>query len=343
MADRRPWLLLPRQLRELPADLAAVLLLVALMNLAVVLPVVRELWVRVALGLIFVLFLPGYAFIAALFPEAGTPTEDTASTTERSPFGDRNIDGLERVALSLGTSIAIVPLVGLILHFTPGGIRLVSVLLAVSAFTLACVVVGARRRWALPESKRFRVPYREWYAAGKAELFQPETRTDAALNVLLVASVLLAGASVGYAVTVPKQGEPFTEFYLLTEDESGELVADGYPEEFERGEARELIVGIGNQEHSRQEYTVVVELQRVTINDETNETVVLDRRELQRFRTTLEHNETWHRRHEVEPNAVGDRLRLQYLLYRGSAPANPTAQTAYRDVHLWVNVSANRT
>jgi uncharacterized membrane protein len=68
--------------------------------------------------------------------------------------------------------------------------------------------------------ERFEVPYRSWVASGRAELFAPETRLDGALNVLLTVSIFLAIGSVGYAVAVPKQGEAFTEFYLLTENET---------------------------------------------------------------------------------------------------------------------------
>jgi hypothetical protein len=77
MATRRDtvWLLLPRQLRELPADLAAVVLGVLLTLGAVFLPVISDTPLRIAVGLAFVLFLSGYAFIAALFPEAGDPPD----------------------------------------------------------------------------------------------------------------------------------------------------------------------------------------------------------------------------------------------------------------------------
>jgi uncharacterized membrane protein len=62
--------------------------------------------VRVVLGLPFVLFFPGYALICLLFPRKG------------------DLDGVERIALSLGLSIAIVPLIGLALNYTSWGIRL---------------------------------------------------------------------------------------------------------------------------------------------------------------------------------------------------------------------------
>lgn len=363
------WLLLPEPVRRLPADLAAAVALVVLTVLAVLLPVVRETPLRVVLGLPFVLFVPGYAFIAALFPEAGeSPIEDDEPTgddagDETSGAGDRSgIDGIERVALSFGLSIAIVPLIGLVLNFTPWGIRLVPILVSVSGFTLIAVAVAAIRRWELPEDERFRVPYREWVAAGRAELLEPDSRGDAALNVLLVISILLATASVGYAVAVPKQGEQFTELYLLTEGEEGDLVADDYPTEFVRGEPRSLVAGIGNQEHSTTEYTLIGKLQQVEIqrsgnasvndtagagNASVNDTAgtgnisvsVLEEETVVEFSPELEHNESWTRQHNVTPTLTGENMRLTYLLYKGSAPEDPTVDNAYREVHLWVNVS----
>jgi uncharacterized membrane protein len=340
------WRLLPAPVRRLPADLAAVVAAVGLTVLAVFLPWVSETPLRVVFGLPFVLFIPGYAFIAALFPEAGeSPTEvevdredgdeldvdDAAS--ERS-----GIDGIERVALSFGLSIAIVPLIGLVLNFTPWGIRLVPIMVSVSLFTLGATVVAARRRWALDPEEQFVVPWREWLQAGRTELFEPETRTDGALNVLLAASVILAVASVGYAVAVPKDGEAFTEFYILTETDDGELVADDYPTEFTQGESRSLVVGIGNQEHQPTNYTVVIALQEVRI--ENNSSTVLEESELRRFRTQVGHNETWHLQHNVTPTMTGERLRLTYLLYTGEVPADPTVENSYRELHLWVNVTA---
>ena len=62
--------------------------------------------IRIILGLLFVLFLPGYSLIAALFPKK------------------KDLDTIERLALSFGLSIAITPLIGLLLNYTPFGIRL---------------------------------------------------------------------------------------------------------------------------------------------------------------------------------------------------------------------------
>ena len=363
MNRQEAWLLLPRPVRNLPADLASVVLLTGLTLLTVFAPVVSETPLRVVFGLVFVLFLPGYAFVAALFPEAKTgdnqqesesPTDESGSTKPTAVPGteaaaeseatsrteptvqQEGIDGIERTALSFGLSIAIVPLIGLALNFTPWGIRLVPTIITVTMFTLACVAVATVRREQLPADQQFSVPYRAWVHAARAEVVEPESRTDAALNVVLVLSVLLAVGSVGYAVAVPSQGEQFTEFYVLTEDSDGELVADGYPQELTSGQQAELIVGVENNEYTRINYTVVIQIQQV--RQEGNETTVINRSEIDRFETTLSHNETARQSHRLRPTITGENLRVKYLLYTDEVPETPTQANAYRDLHIWVDV-----
>ncbi|MEF8914315.1 DUF1616 domain-containing protein [Natronomonas sp.] len=350
------WLMVPKQFRDLPADLATVLAVVAVTNLTVFLPVVNETPLRIIVGLAFVLFIPGYAFIAALFPEAGeAPTSDGELEGEGSvgadedaaevegQLRDRGIDGIERVALSFGLSIAIVPLIGLTLNFTPFGIRLVPILVSLSGFTVVATAIAAQRRWDLPEDERFRVPYRDWYAAGKSELFDPESTVDAVLNVALAVAMLLAISSVVYAVAVPPQGEQFTEFYILTEDDDGELVADNYPQELVAGEPQPLHVGIENNEYEEIDYTVVVQLQQV--EGEGNESTVVNRAEVDRWSTTLSHNQSEIEQREfvVDDSTAadfeGEDRRLAFLLYDGAPPTQPTRENSYRNLHLWVNVT----
>ena len=67
-------------------------------------------YLRNFLGLVFVLFLPGYTFIKALFP-AHVPVEASSESLEL----------IEIIALSFGMSLALVPIVGLLLNYTPWG------------------------------------------------------------------------------------------------------------------------------------------------------------------------------------------------------------------------------
>jgi hypothetical protein len=74
-------------------------------------------FIRYVLGTVFILFLPGYSLVKALFPS-------------------KEIDNIERIALSMGLSLALVPMVGLLLNYTPWGIRLTPVTLSLLALTV---------------------------------------------------------------------------------------------------------------------------------------------------------------------------------------------------------------
>ena len=91
-------------------------------------------YLRNVLGIIFVLWLPGYAFIKALFP-VQVPIK---TSTE-------NLDTIERIALSLGISIALVPIIGLLLNYTPWGIHLTPIVLSLLALTLVFATTAVIR------------------------------------------------------------------------------------------------------------------------------------------------------------------------------------------------------
>jgi len=74
-------------------------------------------YARYILGSIFVLWLPGYTLIKALFPE-------------------KELDSIERAALSIGMSLALVPMIGLLLNYTPWGIRPTPITISLLALTL---------------------------------------------------------------------------------------------------------------------------------------------------------------------------------------------------------------
>ncbi len=85
--------------------------------------------VRWGLGLLFVLYLPGFALLRLLYPE-----------------GSR-LRGVELLILNVGVSLAVVPLVGLILNFTPWGIRLEPVVASLALFTMCFAAAGALREY----------------------------------------------------------------------------------------------------------------------------------------------------------------------------------------------------
>lgn len=319
-------LLIPRPLREFPPDLAAVLVVVLLTDALALVWSSPAGHLRIAAGLLFVFWAPGYAVTAALFPRHGGGTGPGSLRAAR-------ISGVERAALSMGLSVGLVPLVGLVLNFTPWGIRPVPVLAALSALTVAATAVAVGRRLALPPAERFSVPLRRWWADARAWVRAPPKRRDRVLNLALAVLVVSAFAGFGYAVAVPRTGETFTEFSLLTRNESGDLVADGYPAQFAPGESREVVVAVGNHEHEPVTYTVVVELQRLRPDGSTAEQAELDR-----FDLRVAPEETRYYDHAVRPGMRGTDLRLLYLLYTSDPPPDPSRANAYRSVHIWISV-----
>ncbi len=96
--------------------------------------VVPLIYLRLGFGVIFILFLPGFVFIKTLFP-----TNVPFKTSSES------MDSLERVVLSLGMSLILSPMVGLILDYTPFGIRLTSITLSLMALTVVLATTAVFR------------------------------------------------------------------------------------------------------------------------------------------------------------------------------------------------------
>lgn len=84
---------------------------------------------RYVLGTLFVLFLPGYAVVELLYPE------------------EKSLTPLERTALSIGLSLAIVPLVGLLLNYSPWGIRLTPIVSSLSILVVSTLVGAIYRKY----------------------------------------------------------------------------------------------------------------------------------------------------------------------------------------------------
>jgi uncharacterized membrane protein len=59
----------------------------------------------------------------------------------------QDLEGLERVALSIGLSLAVVPLIGLVLNYTPWGIRLEPITASLALFTEIMALVSLVRKF----------------------------------------------------------------------------------------------------------------------------------------------------------------------------------------------------
>jgi uncharacterized membrane protein len=58
-----------------------------------------------------------------------------------------NLETVERIALSLGMSIALAPIVGLLLNYTPWGIRLTPIVLSLLSLTLVFATAALIREY----------------------------------------------------------------------------------------------------------------------------------------------------------------------------------------------------
>lgn len=278
-------------------------------------------FLRAALATPLLFVLPGYVLVATLFPQRDLPALEGPAM-----FGEQDRVGLrERLALSFGLSVALLPLFGIVLALSPWSVDAGPVLGVLVAFVGVVGVVAALRRRRLPEHVRFHLPVHRWIEEGRRAVSEGPT-IDRVLNVVLLAAVLLALGTAGYALAVPQDGEQFTDVAVLTED-GGELVANDYPDEVAAGQSAELITAIENHEGQEHTYHVVVTLERPADGAEA---------EVNRFGRSLAPGERWTERHEVTPELTGERLRLNYYVYRDGVPEEVGPETAYE--HVWVSL-----
>jgi uncharacterized membrane protein len=305
----------------LSPDLVACLLWLAGAIGTIYLPWINETFLRVLFGVPVILFIPGYALIAALFP------------------GAKDIDGIERIALSFGLSIAVVPLVGLALNYTPWGIRLDPIVVSLALLTVCLCVVAQYRRAMLPAGERFAVPYAEIRKSVTAELFPKDApRLDRALSLILILAIVAAVATTVFVIAVPKEGEKFTEFFILGEKN---MAAD-YPTLLAVGEPGKLSIGIGNHEYRNISYTVETYMVSMTFDEKTNTSSLRSMDLLDRFTVPVTNNQTVIRPYTFTPKKTGYN-RIEFLLFNETVPDSRVTGMArinrsYRDLHLWLTI-----
>lgn len=147
-------------LKNFPKDLSLVIFLAILCIPFVLISPLNETPIRIILGLPLVLFLPGYSLIATLFPRKD------------------DLDGIERIALGFGLSIVISPLLCLALNYTPFGIRLLPILIALSVFTISVAIGAYIRRSMVIEGARFTVEFSACFKNIQTTLKSNQKLTD---------------------------------------------------------------------------------------------------------------------------------------------------------------------
>ena len=307
----------------LPWDMKIVLLWTAFCIISIYTPVLNQSFLRLILVLPLILFIPGYVLLAALFPDS------------------IDIDTIERIVLSIGTSIVITPLIGLCLNFTSWGIRLDPLIISLTVVIVVLVVIaGIRRAQTSPESRYIlpvpeirQIMQNEWASRNRS-------KKDRILFYVSIFAIGLVVLSAALAITLPKPGEKFSEFFILGENRT----ADSYPHLLNPNIPYSMYVGIGNHEFRRVNYSVEIYLVPKTANETAVATLQAVTLPVKTYSVVLNHNET-----SVIPFdlVVPDTNynRVDFLLFDENPPGREITgpnrvNASYRNLHLWFNVTS---
>jgi len=247
---------------------------------------------RIIIGFPFVLFLPGYALVSALFPEKNA------------------INSARRIIYSLGASIIVVPLIGIMLNYTPWGITLESMLYTLASFTLGMSIIAWVRTKRSPEKDRLSINFRLRWPD------QHQNARDKITSVALVIAIVGTLGMLGYALATAGNEEKFTEFYILGAEEQ----AAGYPSQLKVSEARTVTLGITNYEYETQSYRV-----EIKIDGEKNSEVQP---------VILQHDETWQQEVSFTPNKAGYNQPVEFLLFKGDE-----SEPCLEPLRIWIDVT----
>jgi uncharacterized membrane protein len=244
---------------------------------------------RILLGLTFVLFVPGYVLQAALFPRPA------------------DLDGPERMTLSFGLSVVVVPFLALILDQLPWGISLWPIIIGEGLFVAILSAVALLRRWRLPaETGQGVKKLADWWAS--------QDQAGRLLNGVLAIALLLAAVLSAAILLRPKPVELFTEFYVLGPDG----LVEGYPRVTKPGQAVTVTAGITNHEGQASEYHIVVQVAGEIVGGAGPR--------------TLQDGAIWEAPVEYALPRAGEDQQVEFLLYRDDM-VDP-----YRRLSLWIDV-----
>jgi uncharacterized membrane protein len=271
---------------------------------------------RIILGLPFLLFFPGYSLIAVLF------------------VNKPKMDNLEILALSCGTSIAIVALIGLGLNFTIWGIKLEPVLYSIAGFICLMSMIALIRRAFSLKNDNFTMEFDINFSGLKGGIL------NKSLFIVLIIAVISSIGALGYTAYASKTGETYSEFYLLGLNGK----AQEYPTDFimtqgqvtgvsydggttiMNGNQGKVIIGIINHEQRGTKYSIklTVDGQPTNISYQGSNYDQLDNIE-------LDTNQKWEQQVGFSPQHAGNNQDVQISLYTyGGTVAENT-------LNLWIN------
>lgn len=257
----------------------------------------------------FVPLLIGYAII-------------TAYTLARGGF-----DLSKRRAFGIGLSTLVVSFIAAIPSYVARSIRIPSITAVGLIVAAGICEVAHRQRMGSTAEKRLAfaidLPSAKW---------KSYSLKDKVLTVVLGASIIIAAAFLVTIFVITREGDRFTEFYILNKDGR----ADHYPSLLNTSEQGRVIIGIANHELTGLNYTVQVLLitVRFVYNQTTglNDTLEISNLTLSNFSIQLEDGAKSERPFDFSISNMGN-YKLSFLLFR-----NLDERNAYRSVYLFVTV-----
>lgn len=194
--------------------------------------------VLTVLSPLLLVFLPGYATVAAVFPS-------NRSLVSADGESANDLDGLFRLALAFGVSVAVSGLLGIAMHMVGIPLTRWSVTITLSIVTFGGLVIAwvRRRRLATPERYAPRIglrsrPVREKIASRPLSVWL--------LPIIVIVTVLVAVFTVAVAADSPHRAESATELAVLPPGESD--TAGEFPHYLSVNESQPVDIGVGNHE-----------------------------------------------------------------------------------------------
>jgi len=292
--------------------------------------------IRLILGLPFLLFIPGYLLNFALFPLRKDK---------------KDINNFERFAISIALSLAIVPIIGLVLNLTEEGLKLDNILISILLFNIVIGLMALVRWYRTPHTKKIDTILEISFPVINYNL-------DTLLTIIIVVSLITAPASFIYFSISPKIENQFTEFYILGSDGTSE----GFNKNLAIGENTSLIIGIANHEHKTIDYSIEVWLidQSVEFNETTFEDVTIynhmwfkDKINIKLDHTPADIEKPWQPQWEYNYSfniMKKGEFKLLFLLFIGETDTYSYEQdyrdivqqkinASYRATNIWIDVT----
>ena len=250
------------------------------------------------LGLIYVLFLPGYALVNALFPVKSELTH------------------FKKLVLSFGLSVVIMIFVGLLLNQTTWGITWETLYIFTTSLTLILSGVAYYRKGKLPMDEQilFRYKFNLPYTWTKISYESP-------ISAVLLLVLFGCTSLIIYLAGTLQPKEEYSEFFILDR----EKLANNYPVSVVVNELSRIKIGIVNHEQKPLNYRVeawAIDPQSYTQRKKLTESSLITLSHDQNFEGVAYWRMPW----------IGNRQKVEFLLFVGENTI------PYRSIHIWVDV-----